>query len=171
VLAIIIAPITAAVSALFVAGPAMITDRGGGSGSGTITLPGGDEIDLGDAENVQKQVEAAVSGGGGKVKSLELDDLRNLMPESIGSFDRVAMQTTNIGALGSSGEATYRNGDKIFEFTVTAIPVAGAIAGLARAFGVNQSREDKDSYEHTRTVNGQLQTEEWNRSTKRGKFG
>lgn len=172
VLTIVVAPITAAITGLLVAGPAMMADRGSSS-SGTITLPGGGKIDLGDAENVKEQVEAAVSGGGagGKVKSLELDDLRNLMPERVGSYERVAMQTTNIGALGSSGEATYKDGDNRFELTVTAIPLAGAIAGMAGAFGVNQSSEDEDGYERTNTVDGQLQTEQWNRSTKRGKFG
>ncbi|MDG2003975.1 MAG: Yip1 family protein [Novosphingobium sp.] len=171
-LAIVIAPITAVITGLFVAGPALMTDRSGSSSSGTFTLPGGGEIDLGDAQNVQKQVEAAVSGGGGgTVKSLQLDDLKNLMPEQVGSFERIAMQTTNIGALGSSGEATYRNGDDRFDLTVTAIPLAGAIAGMAGAFGVNQSREDENGYERTKTVDGQMQTEKWNRSTKRGKFG
>ena len=37
--------------------------------------------------------------------------------------------------------------------------------------GVQQSREDADGYERTGTVNGQMQTESWNKSSGRGKFG
>ena len=35
---------------------------------------------------------------------------------------------------------------------------------------VQQSREDADSYSKTATVDGQLQTEEWNKATGSGKF-
>jgi hypothetical protein len=37
--------------------------------------------------------------------------------------------------------------------------------------GVEQSREDADSYEKTGTVGGQMQTESWNKTSNRGKFG
>jgi len=37
--------------------------------------------------------------------------------------------------------------------------------------GVEQSKEDADSYERTSTVNGQMQTEAWNKASNSGKFG
>lgn len=168
VLFLVTAPITAAISGWFLAAPAMITGRDSGSGSGSITLPGGGNIDLGDAEKMQKQVKAAVSG---KTKPLELDDLKRLMPENLGPFERISIETTSIGQLGSSGEATYRAGEKRFTLTVTDIAAAGAIAGMAGAYNVAQSREDEDSYESTQSIGGQMQTEAWNRSTNRGRYG
>lgn len=168
VLAIIIGPITAAISGLFVSGPAIISDRDDGSSSGTLTLPGGGKIDLGNANKMEKQVEDAVSG---KSKPIQLDQLKELMPKNIGSYKRVAIQTTGLGTLGSSGEGTYRSGDNQFTLTVTDMAAAGAIAGMAGAFGVAHNREDEDSYEHTGMVDGHMQTEEWNRTSNRGKFG
>ena len=37
--------------------------------------------------------------------------------------------------------------------------------------GVEQSKEDANSYERTTTVNGQMQTEAWDKATGSGKFG
>lgn len=166
-LALIIAPITALISGLFISGPAVVTQRDEAS-SGTLTLPGGRQIDLGNAERMQRQVEDAVSG---KTTSVDLDQLKTLLPGAIGSYQRTSLETTKLGALGSQGSATYEAGDKRFTLTITDMAAVGALAGIAGSFGVEQSKEDADSYERTQSVAGQMQTEAWNRTSNRGKFG
>ena len=47
----------------------------------------------------------------------------------------------------------------------------GAVAGIAGAMGVEQNREDADGYERTRTVDGAIQTEKWNKTNQSGSFG
>ena len=41
----------------------------------------------------------------------------------------------------------------------------------AESKGVERTREDADSYERTGNVDGRMQTEEWNKTSNRGKFG
>ena len=42
---------------------------------------------------------------------------------------------------------------------------------MGTALGVEQNREDADGYERTGTVDGAMQSESWNRTDSRGKFG
>lgn len=134
----------------------------------TISIPGVGKIESGEVEKMQRQVEAAVSG---ETKPLGLDELKGLMPDKLGAYERVAIQATSLGQMGSSGEGTYRSGDRQFRLTITDMGAVGAIAGIASQFGVEQDREDENGYERTGTVDGQMQTEQWNRTSNRGKFG
>lgn len=167
VLALIIAPITVAVSGLFGAG-AMIAAHDDSSASGTVTIPGVGAIDVGKAEQFGKQMEDAASG---KTQPIEAAKLQDLLPAAIGPFQRTAMQTTAMGAMGSTAEGTYTAGDRSFTLRVADMSALGALAGLGSALGVAQSREDADGYERTQTVNGQMQTEAWNKTSSSGKFG
>ena len=73
--------------------------------------------------------------------------------------------------MGSQAEGTYTQGEKSFRLKVVDMSGLGAIAGIGAAMGVNESKEDADGYSKTSTVNGQMQTEEWNKTDSRGKFG
>lgn len=135
---------------------------------GTISLPGGGSVDLGDAENMQKQIENAVSGQSNPVA---VSDMQTLLPASIGPYKRTATETVKAGAIGSTAEGTYTTGDKSFSLRVVDMSGLGALAGMGAAMGIEQSREDADGYERTGTVDGQMQTESWNKTRSRGKFG
>lgn len=135
---------------------------------GTLSVPGVGSVDVGEMERMGKRMEEAASG---KTKPIDLAGLQALLPESIGDYQREAIETTRLGGIGSAGEATYRAGERNFTLTVTDIAAAGALAGLAGAFGVEQNREDADSYERTGTVDGAMQNEAWNRATNHGSFG
>ena len=76
-----------------------------------------------------------------------------------------------MGAVGSEADGTYTAGDNSFHLKIVDMATLGAIAGIGAAMGVQQNREDADSYERTGTVNGQMQSESWNKSSSRGKFG
>jgi hypothetical protein len=160
-----------------VAAPILALAGFGGAGLGgamdsddevTISIPGVGKIESGEVEKMERQVEAAVSG---EIKPLGLDELKELMPARLGSYERKAIQTTRLGRMGSSGEGTYRSGDRQFRLTITDMGAVGAIAGIASQFGVEQDREDENGYERTGTVEGQMQTEQWNHASNRGKFG
>lgn len=136
--------------------------------SGTITLPGGKTIETGEMENLGKQMEDMASG---KTKAVEGAKLQALLPETVGAYRRTASEMVSLGQVGSSAEGTYEAGDKRFTLKVTDLSAAGAFAAMGAAMGIEQSREDADSYERTTTVGGNLQTEAWNRSSGSGKFG
>jgi hypothetical protein len=165
VLAFIIAPITAAVTGLFV-GPAMIASTD--SDGGTVTIPGVGSVDVDKAQNLSKQMQDAASG---KTQPIAAAKMQALLPAAIGSYQRTATEATAMGAMGSTAEGTYSAGDKSFTLKVADMSALGALAGLGAAMGVEQSREDADGYERTHTVDGQMQTESWNRTSNTGKFG
>lgn len=164
VLMLIVAPITAAVTGLFGVGAiASVADH-----SGSVTLPGGGTIDAGEAEKFSKQMEGMANG---KVKPIEAATLQEFLPATVGSYRRTASETVGMGQMGSTAEATYSAGDKSFKLKVSDLSALGALAGMGAALGVEQSREDADSYEKTGTVGGQMRSEAWNKTTNSGKYG
>lgn len=97
--------------------------------------------------------------------------MQDLLPNSIGAYQRSATETTAMGPMGSTAEGTYSNGDKSFKLRIVDMAGMGAAAGLGAAIGVEQSREDADGYDRTRSVDGQMQTEAWSNAGSNGKFG
>lgn len=136
--------------------------------SGSVTIPGVGTVDIDKAEKIGKQMEDAASG---KTPPVEAAKMQDLLPASIGAFQRTATQTMAMGTMGSTAEGTYTAGDKSFTLTVSDMSALGALAGLGAAMGVEQSREDAEGYERTQTVDGQMQTEAWNNAGSSGKFG
>jgi Yip1 domain len=139
------------------------SDRGG-----TITLPGGGSIDVGKAEEFGKRMEDVASG---KVQPVDTAKMQALLPASIGSYQRTAVESTGMGAMGSQAEGTYTAGDNSFQLKIVDMSAMGALAGMGVAMGVEHSREDANGYERTGTVDGQMQSEAWRKSDQHGKFG
>jgi len=164
VLMLIVAPISAAVTGLFGAGAIGSVASGGD----TVTLPGGATIDPDAADKFGKQMENMASG---KVKPIEAATLQEFLPAEVAGYRRTASETVGMGQMGSTAEATYSAGDKSFKLKVSDLSALGALAGMGAALGVEQSREDADSYEKTGTFGGQMQSEAWNKTTSTGKFG
>ena len=134
----------------------------------SISLPGGVSVQTGKLEELTKRLEGAASG---KSPPVEAAKMQALLPGSIGSYQRTASETVGMGQMGSTAEGTYTSGDKTFTLKIVDMSALGALAGIGAAMGVEQSREDADSYEKTGTVDGQMQTESWNKNSNRGKFG
>jgi hypothetical protein len=154
------------------AGAAAIAGGGSSAGSGMsggeVTIPGIGKIDTGKMEEAAKRMEQASKG---EVKPVALADLQALLPASLGSYARTAVESTGAGAIGSQAEGTYKSGDKTIRLKIIDMSALGALAGMGAALGVEQNREDADGYERTGTVDGAMQSESWNRSGNRGKFG
>ncbi len=166
VLAIIITPITAAITGAF--GMGAMSMASNSDVGGKITLPGGGSLDTGKMEEMTKQLEGVTSG---KTAPVDVTKMQVLLPASIGSYQRTAMEATGMGPMGSQAKGTYTMGDKSFDLKIIDMSAMGAIAGMGAAMGVQQSREDADGYERTGTVNGQMQSESWSKSSGSGKFG
>jgi len=107
----------------------------------------------------------------GKVPAVDTAKIQALLPAAIGSYQRSATESMAVGAVGSSAQGTYTAGDKSFVLKISDIAAFGALSGLGAAMGVQQSREDANGYDRTSTVNGEMQSESWNKSTNSGKFG
>jgi uncharacterized protein YqgC (DUF456 family) len=164
VLYLVVGAVTAAVTGAF-GGAAALT---GASTAGEVSIPGVGTIDTAKIEEAGKQMESI---GKGDVPIVSGAAMQALLPTAIGGYQRTAVSTGSVGRMGSEAEGTYTAGDKSFRLKVTDMAALGALAGLGAAMGVEQSREDADGYERTTTVDGQIQTEEWNKTSSRGKFG
>lgn len=165
VLAIIVAPITAAITGLWAVNPLTAPNE---EISGKLTVPGGGSVDLDKLQQATKQMEAAANG---KSPPVSPDRMKALLPETIGGYARTATEGVGAGPMGSTASGTYTLGDMSFTLRIADMSALGALSGLAGAMGVEQSKEDANSYDRTSTVNGQLQTESWNKATGSGKFG
>lgn len=139
-----------------------------GDAAGSVTVPGVGTIDLEKAQDAAQQMEDAANGKSPPVPSASM---QALLPMAIGSYQRTATESVAVGQMGSTAEGTYTAGDKSYKLKVVDMSALGALAGLGAAMGVEQSREDADGYERTTTVDGQMQTEAWNRTGNSGKYG
>ncbi|HWJ68503.1 MAG TPA: Yip1 family protein [Sphingobium sp.] len=137
------------------------------SSGGSVSIPGIGTIDTGKIEEAAKDMERAANAG--PATAIAPAALQDLLPASIGSYERTATKSMRAGP-GSHAEATYTAGDKRFTLKITDAAVVGAMAGLGAAFGVEANSEDADSYERTTTTDGNLVVEKWNRASERGSF-
>ncbi len=165
VLMLVIAPVTAAVTGLFGAGSlasSAVDDTGG-----ELTLPGGSTLGVGEAQKFGKQMDGIANG---KITPVLASRLQELLPASVGAYQRTAVETVGMGEMGSTAEATYSAGEKSFRLKVVDMSALGALAGVGAAMGVEQSQEDADGYERSGAVGGQMRSEAWNRTTTSGRY-
>ena len=147
---------------------AAITAPDSGKVSGALSIPGVGKVDLDKVQQAADQMEAQSKG---EAKAVAPDALKDLLPAAIGPFQRTGVESGAVGGLGSNATGTYENGDKRFTLRITDMSAVGALAGLGAAMGVSQSKEDADGYERTGVVNGQMQSEKWNKTDHHGSFG
>lgn len=146
------------------------------SASGTIEIPGGGEIDIGQLATASKQLEAAAEqkNAGSSSSAVPPQELQNLLPESLGPYRRVEIASSgaNAGGFGGSqAEAIYESGDSSIELEVLDLGSAAGLAGIGSAFNVESNRQTETGYERTSKVNGRMVTEEWDRSRNKGSYG
>lgn len=163
------AMVLSSVTGLFGLGAAALSSSTSTTYSTEVTVPGVGTIDTAKMEQAAKQLEGAANGEG--PKPVDTAALQALLPASIGSYQRTAIESAGVGGIGAKAEATYANGDKQIRLEIVDIAGLGAVAGIAGAMGVEQNREDADGYERTRTVDGAIQTEKWNKSSQSGSLG
>lgn len=161
---LVTAPVTAAVTGLFgLAGSTIGSDD-----EVKIKLPGGGTIDTGKIEEASKQAEAMANG---EIKAASPAQLQALLPASLSGYQRTAVESSAMGQMGSTAEGTYTSGDKTITLKIVDMAGMGALAGIGAALGVEENKETADGYERTGTVDGQMQSEKWDRREGSGSFG
>ncbi len=161
-----------------------------GKVGGTISLPGGINLDLDRAQKAAKRLEDMSKQAGQQSDSngdpssddkaispppgIAPNDLKSLLPASLpGGFARTDISTASGGAAGfnfGNAQAVYAKGDASITMSLTDMGAMGALAALGSAFGANTSEETATSYSKMGQVDGRMTVEEFNRETKSGKY-
>jgi hypothetical protein len=106
-------------------------------------------------------------------KPVAVDDLKALMPGDTAGYARTNLETSSSGTgdvqIGVA-KADYKKGDASFQLSVMDLGPMGAMAALASGMGAQKTKETADSYEKVNTIDGRLVSEEWNRTSKFGKY-
>ncbi|HOB13503.1 MAG TPA: Yip1 family protein [Novosphingobium sp.] len=165
----IAASLLGAVAGMFGMGAAALTSAGSSDDKVEVTIPGVGKIESSKIEDATKKLEGIANGEA--PKPVDMAQLQALLPASVGGYERTAIESNGVGGLGSSAEATYKNGEKRIRVKIIDIAGMGAVAGIVAGMGVEQNREDENGYERTRTVDGAIQTEKWETKRSRGSFG
>ena len=166
VLSFIAAAVTSSVTRAMGMGAASMASASAND-SVELNIPGVGKIDTAKMEQAGKQMEAAANG---QITTVQPDQLKALLPATLGGYARTAVEANAMGQMGAEAEGTYTNGDKSIRLKVIDSAGLGALAGLGSAMGAQHSREDANGYERANTVNGQMQIEKWDNKASRGEF-
>lgn len=173
VISIVIGMVIGAVTAMTglgagVAGMAAAGKVANGTG-GTVEI-NGHKVDLG---QMQAAADRAEKLSKEPQKPVAVDDLKALLPVDAAGYERSNLETSSSGSgdvqIGLA-KADYRKGEASYQLSVTDLGPMGAMAALASGMGAKQTKETADGYEKVSTVDGQLISEEWNRTSKFGKY-
>jgi hypothetical protein len=112
--------------------------------------------------------------GGKDVKPVDFHALKDLLPENIGGLarrDASGQSGEAVGMKGSSATATYADaGNGNLTLEIADIGSLSGLAGLASKFNPNMEKETDTGYERTRTVNGQMMHQRYDRQSKSGQY-
>ncbi|HEY1146890.1 MAG TPA: Yip1 family protein [Allosphingosinicella sp.] len=169
VLAMAATALMAPVSGMLGGGPRL------GDVSGSVSVPGGDSLDLEALDEASKSIEAAGARiQAGDAKAVPPQTLQGLLPDALGPYRRVSLSSAAANAAGiggSNAEARYENGDHSIRLQVIDMAAMGALATLGGALNVQSSNQTETGYEKTETVDGRLVTERWDNQSSDGSFG
>ncbi|GAC1409527.1 MAG: hypothetical protein NVSMB69_11260 [Novosphingobium sp.] len=163
---IVVGAVSSAFLGLFGGGIGSHVADSSGTVSGKIAVPGGGTIDVGALNAASEQMKANQNR-----TAASPDKLQALLPQSIGAYQRTAIESGAAGGIGSNADGTYTGAGNTFHLKVTDMAALGSIAAMGSALGVSESKSDANGYEKTGTVDGHMQTEEWHNDSHSGKFG
>jgi hypothetical protein len=157
-----------------VAGPIPLAT---GTTSGSLSLPGGGSLDLGDLEAKAKKMERAAADiqSGKGAQAIPVDTLKGLLPESLpGGLNRTSLESAAAGAAGIGGsqaEARYGTSENAVTLSLTDLGAIGGIAALGSALNIEESKETATSYEKIGKVDGRMTSEKFDSERKSGSYG
>ena len=163
---IVVGAVSSAFLGIFGGGVGSHVADNSGTVSGKLTVPGGGTVDIGALNAASEQIKANQNR-----PATSPDKLQALLPQSIGGYQRTALESGAAGGLGSNADGTYTGAGNTFHLKVTDMAALGSIAAMGSAMGVSSSKSDANGYEKTGTVDGHMQTEEWHMDSHSGKFG
>lgn len=121
----------------------------------------------------------ALTGGtdedGEPVQAVAPDQLRALLPESIGRLRRTSVSANRSGAMGmqlseATAEYAAEDGSGRISVEIRDMAALSGMMAMAGAFGVEQSSETDTGFERTYSRDGKLFSEEWDSNRGRGKY-
>lgn len=129
---------------------------------GSVELPGGGEINLSEIEKLGEQ---------GAVRTLSSDQMQALLPQGLPGGFTLASSSVSAAMGVTTAEGTYNRGDSSIRLSVVNMGQMGAIASMAGAVGVSESRQDADGYSRTNSVDGRVVTEQVSRGANSASYG
>ncbi len=149
-----------------------------GSPSGGSITVGDTSIDTSKLNEAAAKISAAaasVKTDGGNVtisngKTVDPAALQNLLPASVGGWNRTEVQSSGGGAMGvniSEATARFASSDQSFRLKITDTGAMGALAGMVN---VNESKQTATGYEKTMMQDGNMVTEKWDNSSNSGTY-
>jgi hypothetical protein len=143
--------------------PATAEEEAPASGSG-----------FGALDALTKRLES-LSKGSGNLPPIAPADLKDLLPFDLpGGYKRNETSSSETGMEGmnmATASGVYASGDKQITLTISDMGAAGAVAGLATAFGANSSEEKDGVTRKMSTVGGRMVTEEFDTNQDTGMYG
>ncbi len=138
---------------------------------GSVTLPDGTSVDLGQLEAAAGAAVAA----GNTTPAIDPARLQGFLPQSLpGGFAQTSLSSSSSGAMGmnaSQAEAEYQRGDARMTVTVVHMGAMGGIAAMAGSMNVQESSQDANGYSRTSTVNGRVISEQVDRASNHASYG
>ncbi len=136
--------------------------------SGTINVPGVGSIDVGKAQDTADRMEKMAKG---EIKPVDAAQMRELLPENLGGYKRVSIETSAMAGMGSQAEAVFESGDNRIDLKIIDTFAMGGMAGIAAAMNIEREKEDENGYERIRRDGNRTVVEEWDYSSSRGRYG
>ncbi len=117
----------------------------------------------------------ALMGGGKHVDPVAIDELKPLIPDTLGGMPRTSSKADKSGIAGlmvSKAEATYSDGaDKSVTLEIVDTGGMSGLMGLAGWAGVQGESEDENGSERTTKVNGRLTHEKTSKNGGTNEYG
>ena len=142
---------------------------GGFADRGTVTLPGGDRVNVSEMEAAARAAERALANPEA-VEVIAADALQGLLPASAGNLPRTSVSASSgsMAGLGGSGaQAEYASGDARITLSVADM---GAMGALTTMFNVTSSSESDGRYERVGQVDGRMTSESYDRQARTGEY-
>jgi Yip1-like protein/zinc ribbon protein len=115
-----------------------------------------------------------MASGGKDVKPVDFHALKDLLPQDIAGLARREASGQSgeaAGMKGSSATARYTDaGNASLTLEIADLGSLSGLAGLATKFNPNMEKETDSGFERTRTVNGQMLHQKYDRRSKSGEY-
>lgn len=106
----------------------------------------------------------------GEIKPVSAEDLAGLFPERIGPYSKVDSESSTVGEIASTAQASYRWRNYSFDLSIADLTAMGAVASLLQDSDIQYNRQEDDGYEKLGKVDGRMVHEKWDDSENNGTY-
>ncbi|MEL6989670.1 MAG: hypothetical protein AAGK97_17810, partial [Bacteroidota bacterium] len=123
---------------------------------------------------IGNKMKDAAEGNGEDTELINWRDIKEQLPTKLIGMEQEEVGGETVGAFGfniSQAEATYRDGDKKVDVSITDTGgLAGAMKAMTAWASLTIDREDSNGWERTSTYKGNKIYEKYNKRSERGEF-